>query len=86
MNTQPGKRANKMKYPEELNLQKEMDCGTGAERARHTRGEKKEGEAEWELKLRFVDCKRRPFLDPPARTHLNPSRSPWSRYHSISDK
>ena len=53
-----------MKYPEELNLQKEMDCGAGAERTRHTRGEKKEGKAEWGPKLRFVDCKRSPFLDP----------------------
>ena len=39
MNPQPEKRADKMKYPEELNLQKETDCGAGAERTRPWRKE-----------------------------------------------
>ena len=31
-----------MKSAEELNLQKEMDCGTAAEISRHTKGEREE--------------------------------------------
>ena len=55
-----------MKYPEELNLQKEMDCGTGAERARHTRARREEGrEGRMGAQIAFCRLQTKSFLGSP---------------------